>query len=94
MNKVANEASDHFPLDYPKMPQEDWETKGFITQNNEDKVKHELILKLWLGLLKFYESILNKRCFVLPFPLFTEMHEVNIESRVFLVEVRVIFFGG
>lgn len=49
------------------------------------------MLELRLNFLEFDESILNKHSFIFSLPLLTKMHKVNIEGRVFLIEVRVIF---
>ena len=76
------------------MPQEDSQAKWLVAEDNEDKVKHILMLKLQFGLLKLDESVLDKHGFVLPFPFFTQMHKVDVEGWVVLIEVRVPFLCG
>ena len=76
------------------MSQEDSQIERLIAEYNEDKVEHELMWELWLDFFELDESVLNKYCFVLPFPLFTEMHEVYIEGGIVLIEVRVVILDS
>lgn len=73
------------------MAEKDSQTEGLVAEDYEDKVKDELVLELGFGFLELDESILNEHGFVLSLPLFAQMHKVNVEGRVFLIEVRVVF---